>query len=74
MSDFYLALLWLAVAAGVAALVALPFVYRRTMRQIDEATAEVFAERDRQESVSNVRRLRADEIHRRMMRDRGDAS
>lgn len=65
MSNFYLTLLIIAAACGVAALIALPFVYRRGMKQIDEATSQIF---DKAESVSNVRRLRADELHRRMMR------
>jgi len=67
--------LWIvAVVAAVCAVIALPFVYRRGVRQIDEACREVFTERDNAQSVSNVRRLRADELHRRMMRNRGDAS
>jgi len=78
MSDwptFYLIAWWVAVAAAVCAVIALPLIYRRGCRQIDEACREVFTERDRLESISNVRRLRADEIHRRMMRGRnGDAS
>ena len=77
MSDWpnlYLVLWIISVGCAAGALIALPFIYRRGCRQIDEACREVFTERDRQESVSNVRRLRADEIHRRVMRDRGDAS
>jgi len=67
--------LWIiAVVAAVAALIALPFVYRKGQRQIDAINWRLDTERDQQESVSNVRRLRADELHRRVMRDRGDAS
>jgi hypothetical protein len=70
MSDFFLVLLWLAVAAGVCAIVALPFLYIRGMRQIDEATRDIFHERDRQEAASNVRVLRQWELARRIEKAR----
>ena len=70
---FYLILFWLAVGAAAGALIALPFVYRRGMREIDRATRVVFDMKDHEQSVSNVRRLKADELHRRMMRQRGGA-
>lgn len=65
---FYLIAWWVAVAAAVCAVIALPFLYRRGMKQIDEATKWALDDNDRRESVSNVRRLRADELHRRMAR------
>ena len=42
---FYELLWWLAVGAAVVALAALPFVYVRGMRQIDEAMEEIWADR-----------------------------
>ena len=74
MSDFYLTLLWLAVGAAVLALAALPFVYVRGMRQIDEAMEEIWADRldearaDRE--PSNVRVLDEFEAARRAERER----
>jgi hypothetical protein len=67
-ADVFLWLLIACAAAGLAAFIALPFVYWRGMKQMDRALAEVFTDRDQRESESNVRRLRAHELHRRTMR------
>jgi uncharacterized membrane protein len=67
---FYLVLFWLAVGSAAAALIALPFVYARGMRQIDDAMSQLWADRDERESVSNVRVLARYELARRMERNR----
>ena len=67
-ADVFLWLLIAAVVAGIAAFIALPFVYLRGLRQMDRALEQVFTDRDRAESVNNVRRLRSHEAHRRMSR------
>jgi hypothetical protein len=70
MSDFYLTLLWLAVGAAVLSLIALPFVYVRGMRQIDEAMEEIWSDRSDRESSTNVRVLDEFEAARRAERER----
>jgi hypothetical protein len=67
---FYLALFWLAVGSAAAALIALPFVYMRGMRQIDDAMSQLWADRDERESVGNVRVIQRWELARRMERNR----
>ena len=63
---FYLILWWVAVGAAVVALIALPFIYRRGMRQIDQAMTTIFDDRDQRQSVTNVRALSRWELARRM--------
>jgi hypothetical protein len=70
MSDLILGVLIVAVIAGVCALIALPIIYVRGMRQIDAAMFDVFAERDERESQTNVRTLARWELARRMERNR----
>ena len=78
MSDLFLTLLVVAVVAGVLALIALPFVYVRGMKQIDAAMDELWEDREQRASVSNVRVLSRWELARRMERNRrrggGDAA
>ena len=66
---FYLILWWIAAVAiaVAAALVAIPFLIRAN-RQIDRAMTELFADRDEQQSASNVRALNKWELARRLER------
>ena len=64
---FFLILWILSVAAAVCALVAIPFLIRAN-RQIDRAMTELFADRDEQQSASNVRALNKWELARRLER------
>jgi hypothetical protein len=70
MSDLILGVLIVAVIAGVCALVAFPFVYRRGMRQIDRIDWQMARDRDERESQTNVRTLARWELARRMERNR----
>ena len=54
---FYTVLFFLAAGSAICAAIALPFVYRKGMRQIDAACAEVFAARDTDKAQSNVKVL-----------------
>ena len=67
-ADLVLYLLIGAAVAGLAAFIALPFIYIRGLRQMDRALEQVFSDRDRRASVDNVRSLAKWETARRMER------
>lgn len=66
MSDWptlYTVLFVIACGSAISAAIALPFVYRKGMREIDQAMSEVFADRDHDGAVSNVRILKQYDRH-----------
>lgn len=65
---FYEFLFWLAVGSVLAAAIALPFVWRRGNKQIDQALAQVLDFHDAEQARSNVKRLRAHEVHAAVLR------
>ena len=70
-SDFVLWVLYAAVFAGLlafVALVALAVLYRVGLRRLDRIDAEIRMDRDRRESVQNVRTLSQWDLARRMER------
>lgn len=67
-ADFVLWVLYAAVGAGIAAFIALVVLYQIGSRRLDRIDAEIRMDRDRRESVTNVRTLQRWELARRMER------
>ena len=65
---FYMYAWWVAVGAAVVAIAALPYVYAKGKRQIDEINWRLDMDKDERESASNVRTLQKWELARRMER------
>ena len=76
---FYTILFFIACGSAVAAAIALPFVYRKGMREIDNINYRIDTDLADREATSNVRVLRQFEAHARVQRNArrrrdGDAS
>lgn len=62
-ADWVLVALIICAVAGLAAAIALPFMWRKGNREIDAALATVLQFANEEAARSNVRRLRAHEVH-----------
>ena len=66
MSDWptlYTVLFVIACGSAIAAAIALPFIWRKGSREIDAALATVLQFTNDEQARTNVRRLRAHEVH-----------